>query len=95
MALITKILEGIKKFFVFVSKEFFLIFIYVITSSVLALLFWVLIKYVFPNKSLYHNLVMELNNSEKLLMVFLFALSLLLTYLYRLLLAAVQGAVLK
>ncbi len=95
MALITKILEGIKKFFVFVSKEFFLIFIYVITSSVLALLFWVLIKYVFPNKSLYHNLVTELNNSEKLLMVFLFALSLLLTYLYRLLLAAVQGAVLK
>lgn len=95
MALITKILEGIKKFFVFVSKEFFLIFIYVITSSVLALLFWVLIKYIFPNKSLYHNLVMELNNSEKLLVVFLFVLSLLLTYLYRLLLAAVQGAVLK
>lgn len=95
MALITKIGEVIKKFFVFLSKEFFLIFIYVVTSSVLALLFWVLIKYVFPNKNLYHNLVMELNHSEKLLMVFLFALSLALTYLYRLLLAAVQGAVLK
>lgn len=95
MALITKILEGIKKIFLFVSKEFFLIFIYVITSSVLALLFWVLIKYVFPNKNLYHNLLMELNNSEKLLLAFLFALSLLLTYLYRLLLAAVQSAVLK
>lgn len=95
MALITKILEGIKKFFVFLSKEFFLIFIYVVTSSVLALLFWVLIKYVFPNKSLYHSLLVELNNSEKILVAFLFALSLLLTYLYRLLLAAVQGAVLK
>lgn len=95
MALITKILEGIKKIFVFLSKEFFLIFIYVVTSSVLALLFWVLIKYVFPNKSLYHNLLLELNNSEKILVAFLFALSLLLTYLYRLLLAAVQGAVLK
>lgn len=95
MALITKIGEGIKKFFVFISKEFFLIFMYVITSAVLTLVFWVLIKYIFPNKNLYDNLLAELHNSEKWLVAFLFAMSLLFTYLYRLLLAAVQGAVLK
>jgi|694.fasta_scaffold00181_50 hypothetical protein len=97
LAIVLKIVEAVKKIFAFISKEFFFIFIYGISCSILTLILWGLL-YIFPSNTKYNvyaNLLSELNNSEKLLVAFLFAVSFGCIYLYRLLLAAVQGAVLK
>jgi type II secretory pathway component PulF len=94
-ALIMQASAGLKKLIAFLSKEFFLIFVYVVIGSLLTGAFWLLLVYVFPNKEIYTQLCNELNGSKQLVIGFLFAASLGCIYLYRLLLAAVLGTVLK
>jgi type II secretory pathway component PulF len=95
LALIQQASAGLKKLIAFLSKEFFLLFVYVVIGSLLTGLFWLLLVYVFPNKEIYTQLCNELNGSKQLVIGFLFAASFACIYLYRLLLAAVLGAVLK
>lgn len=94
-ALFIKFIAFIKKVIAFLSKEFFLLFIYCVIGSILTLFLWLLLVYGFRNKEIYEHLYAELNGSTKLVIAFLYALSLGCIYLYRLLLAAVKGAVLK
>jgi hypothetical protein len=101
-AFFLKIAPLIKKLFAFVSKEFFLIFIYFIIGSIITLVLWVLLQYVFCNTEIVKQLTEELNCTTcevhcycKKLIAFLFGVSVGCIYLFRLLLAAVQATLLK
>lgn len=69
----------------FITKEFFLVFVYGILAAIMAGILWCLFAYVFPNKDLLTQLTAELHHSTKLVLVFFFALSMASIYLYRLL----------
>ena len=95
LALLQKAASHIKGIIAFASREFFLIFVYCIIGSIMALVVWLLLSRVFTNKDLYTRLVAELNGSEKLTVAFIFVTCLGCIYLFRLLQAALQGSVLK
>lgn len=95
LALILKASESAKKIIAFLSKEFLLIFIYGVVGAALTAIVWVLLTYVFPNKEIYPYLVTELQGSEKITLLFLYAACIGCIYLFRLLLAAVQANFLK
>jgi cell division protein FtsX len=100
-ALFLKISAILKKLFAFLSKEFFLVFIYCVFGAIITLILLVLLKYVFSNNNIYTQLIVELKSlsteidAEDLLLAFLFVASLGCIYLFRLLLSAVQGSLLK
>jgi hypothetical protein len=104
-AVILKAIAALKKVFAFLSKEFFLVFIYIIIGFIISLLTWLLLKFVFPNKEIYLTLETEFKNLKINILlfenididifIFLFVITIACIYLYRVLLTAVQGAVLK
>ncbi len=79
----------------FITKEFFLAFVYAILATIMAGVLWCLFAYVFPNKDLLSQLTAELHHSTKLVLAFFFALSVACIYLYRLLGSALTSVIPK
>lgn len=75
-------------------KEFFLTFIYIVISGLMALVLWGVLS-ILPNQNLYTHLKAELFNSGAVLGAFLFAISMGSIYLYRFLSYTLQNTLLK
>jgi len=86
-AALTKLAQGL-------MKEFFLTFIYIVISGLMALVIWGILS-LLPNQNLYTHLKAELFDSKALLGVFFFAISFGSIYLYRFLSYTLQSTLLK
>jgi hypothetical protein len=99
-AVILKAVAAIKKFLAFISKEFFLIFVYGIMGGVISFVFFLILKYAIPNKNILTQLRGELPECDMwfkdlYVLVFIYLITVLCIYLFRVLLNIVQTTMLK
>jgi hypothetical protein len=95
IAVFLKIKTWIIQGMTFLIKEFFLLFIYLILGCLWGSFAWFLFSHVFPNKTLYAQLVKELYGSSKFTFLFFNALGISGQYVYRLLLSSAQSMISK
>jgi hypothetical protein len=99
-AVILKAIAALKKVFAFISKEFFLIFVYATLGLLISIISFIVLKYLIPNKVIFESIKSELPTttfafSDLYVFIFLFCLAVLCIYLFRVMLGIVQGALLK
>jgi len=99
-AVILKVIATLKKIFAFISKEFFLIFVYGTLGLVISTTSFIVLKYLIPNKTIFESIKNELPTchiafSDLYVFVFLFGLAVLCIYLFRVMMGIVKGALLK
>lgn len=99
-AVILKAIATLKKIFAFISKEFFLIFVYGTLGLVISATAFIILKYLVPNKTIFETIKNELPPchiafSDLYVFGFLYGLSLFCVYLFRLMQGIVQGTLLK
>lgn len=99
-AVILKAIAALKKIFAFISKEFFLIFVYGTLGLVISIISFIVLKYLIPNNTIFENMKSELPPchiafSDLYVFGFLYGLAVLCIYLFRVMQGIVQGTLLK
>jgi hypothetical protein len=95
IAILAKIKDWIMQLLAFLTKEFFLLFVYLILGSLWGAIAWYLFSHALPNKALYSELVRELYHSERLAFLFFVVLGISGQYVYRLLHSSAQSILSK